>query len=559
MAALALLVVILWDRGVVGVAWAVTLSAVAGLAALVSFGGFDTIRARVPAVHLSMLRPQTAATILLACFACAVSGWLIGWKSYTSTDLYLLLIGALFVILVSPLLRRAFQRRFDPFEPIVIFFLAYGSMFVVRPLSDVLEGRFLYVRPTRTIDYREAFLDMLVLALIGGTSFVIGYESRVGRRLASRVSPPPTDFRRDTVMGASIAIAMLAVLLFVLFVIQVGGLTTAMSLIAGRDPVSQIHLIRSSTGYLYLGHFLLIPASLVLFALGKLERNHLAILTAVALALALLLRTAPNGSRMALLPFFGGFLIFHYISRGKRPNLAGSILFIVVALMAGNIMREMRVVSVREFTPITQSVVNTVIQPAHVFRLLTDSADNEMSEAFAAVLHEMPENFQYRWGEMTFGDLVTRPIPRALWPEKPIIPRSQYISEVWPEEYRLGIANQEFSSLFFFFVDFGYPGVIIWMLGYGVIARLLYEYFLIHQRNVSVQVLFSLSLVFLVIALRDSPVDTLIRFCFVVAPAWSIFWIAGVRRRTDRAASCEGHAWWQPAESVRTSVSVDGQ
>ena len=46
---------------------------------------------------------------------------------------------------------RIAQRRFDPFEPTVLFALAWGVMFVVRPLAMIAQSNYSYVRPTRTI------------------------------------------------------------------------------------------------------------------------------------------------------------------------------------------------------------------------------------------------------------------------------------------------------------------------------------------------------------------------------------------------------------------------
>src|SRR5205823_14523888 len=141
----------------------------------------------------------------------------------------------------------------------------------------------------------------------------------------------------------------------------------------------------------------------------------------------------------------------------------------------------------------------------------------------AAALGQIPSKLHYTYGGTIFGDLVTRPIPRALWDEKPVLPRRRLVTSLWPVESLRGGINPEFSILLYFFWDFGIPGVIAGMLLFGLGARALFEYFRAYRQSAAVQVLYSLALWFIVIGLRNSPVDTLVQAVFVVLPAWIVF------------------------------------
>jgi hypothetical protein len=57
-----------------------------------------------------------------------------------------ILVGGTGIVLALPLVVRIVWRTFDPFEPIVIFSLAYGVMFVARPASMLAHGLILCVR-----------------------------------------------------------------------------------------------------------------------------------------------------------------------------------------------------------------------------------------------------------------------------------------------------------------------------------------------------------------------------------------------------------------------------
>ena len=70
------------------------------------------------------------------------------------------------------------------------------------------------------------------------------------------------------------------------------------------------------------------------------------------------------------------------------------------------------------------------------------------------------------------------------------------------------------------------------MILFGIAARALFEYFQMYRQSNAVQVLYSLALWFIVIGLRNNPVDTLVLAVFVVLPAWIAFRVstsAGVR------------------------------
>ncbi len=143
-----------------------------------------------------------------------------------------------------------------------------------------------------------------------------------------------------------------------------------------------------------------------------------------------------------------------------------------------------------------------------------------MAPVLAAALTQIPEKLHYTYGRTIFGDLVTRPIPRVLWSDKPVLPRDKLIASLWPVQYRKGGINPEFSVLLYFFWDFGLAGVVVGMLAFGIAARVLFEYFLRHRASSAVQLFYSLALWFVVIGLRNSPVDTLVQSVFVVLPVW---------------------------------------
>jgi len=297
--------------------------------------------------------------------------------------------------------------------------------------------------------------------------------------------------------------------------------------VQGRS-VENTRIVRGSTSYLSSGPMLLVPASLVLLSLARERRMIAAGALGLCAAALLLVFTIPTGSRTTLLPAFGGVVVYVYLSRNTRPRFA-----VVAILIAGALAGSSLLLSTRSAGSDSPSIANAAIQlarkPSEVVEPLTRGNDAEMAPALAAALQVVPEEVSHTRGRATVGDLLVRPVPRILWSGKPLPPREQVISHLWPAEYAWRIANPEFSIMLVFFLDGGVIGVAAGMALFGIASRMVYEYAMLHHGNMMVRLVYALSLPFMIGGVRDSPVDTLIRMCIVVLPVLLIF--AGSARR----------------------------
>jgi drug/metabolite transporter (DMT)-like permease len=99
-----------------------------------------------------------------------------------------LLVAAIGAVLLAPIAWRVARRRLDPFEPIFLFALSFGAMFVVRPAAILARGDFEYLIPARdgdrAIDITSSFTPMLLVALVGAMV--------LARRAARGARPPST-------------------------------------------------------------------------------------------------------------------------------------------------------------------------------------------------------------------------------------------------------------------------------------------------------------------------------------------------------------------------------
>jgi O-antigen polysaccharide polymerase Wzy len=438
----------------------------------------------------------------------------------SSATVQAVLVAAIGIVLLAPVVWRAVHRRLDPFEPIVIFAAAYSVMFVLRPAAMIARDERVFVGTVHTIDVSDTFGAMLFLALVGALAFVIGYEIGVGRGTRARTPRASRPIDDQGAVRLALVVAALALASFLVFLATAGGLDTIQAIARG-DTGELRQDIKANSTYLWLAWYALIPSALVLLAVGLRRRSAAVLALAGLVSILLLLRAAPTGTRIMLLPFFGAIFVFLYLRKSSRPRLAFIVLLLLVALVGSTALRDIRTRETRGET-IAESFKHIVTEPGWVYDPILSGPDTEMAPALAASLSFVPSELSYAYGGTIFGDLVTRPAPRVLWPEKPLPPRERLLSTMLPEDYKDGSLNSEFSVLLYFYWDFGFAGVIVGLLAFGIGCRYLYEQFCANQRALSAQVMYSLSVWLLPIALRDSPTDTLIKVAIIVLPAWLI-------------------------------------
>lgn len=432
------------------------------------------------------------------------------------TNLVLLL--AISVVLLAPLIMRIISRNLDPFEPIVVFAAAYGIVFVVRPLFIVLTDEYIIDRWFQRIDLRSSYTAMIVIALVGAVSFMVGYESRLGRTLARWLPAPPDDFLDHRVVAGSLGVSLAGLFLWGTFILMTGASVAT----TFRDP-TQLGLFSKSTGYFELGSLLLLPSALGLTCFGIWRRRPSIRTIGLLILITFLFLSLSGGDRLQLLPLGTGFLVFFYARRDRRPSVSVLIVILLVGLIASSFVLLARTPSLRQDASLEAVFVQTVSDPPSWIEPLTEGDDNQMSDTFAIVMQVVPDELPYKYGAATIGELVTRPIPRLIWNTKPLIPNKQLTQHLWPQAYGYGIANPEYSILTHFYWDFGIPGVVAGMTCYGAISRALYEYFLLYRRNIVAVLFLGVGLSFVAFGLRSNPVDNLLKWMIMGAPLWLIF------------------------------------
>jgi hypothetical protein len=437
------------------------------------------------------------------------------------------LIAGVGIVLLLPLGWRVVAGRFDPFEPIVIFGLAWGVMFVVRPVAILIRDDTDFYG----VDISPTLGRALLLALIGAIAFVVGYELSFGGQLARRLPAPRDAFSPFAAVVGACVVGAVGVLALAAVLLSAGGLQAVETFFGGRSDALN-ELIDNSTTYLWWASLLVVPAALASFAVAAVDRRPTTIAAAALLVVLALVRTVPVGNRVFLLVLVGGMIVFMYLRRGKRPGPVALLIAPALALFLSAAVLDFRYAETRgSFSSVVDTLVHT---PSRAISPLIKGPDAEMAPALAGALQAVPDRLPYRFGGATIGDLVRRPIPRQLWKDKPETPGHELVALVWPEARERGRFDPTLTPLLYFYWDFGLLGVFVGMGLYGVVARASYEYLRAYARSVAPQVVFAAALWYLVPAVRQDPVSVVIEGVILFVPLVAIFAVAAVAHHGER-------------------------
>jgi oligosaccharide repeat unit polymerase len=463
----------------------------------------------------------------LGAFAVAVGiGCVVALSGLSGGPQILVALGALLAL--APFVVAALRDRFDIFEPVYLFAASYAVLFVLRPAFELSQpgGPALVVGQDPVPHYAEA----LVAALLGAAGFYAGYYGGLGRSLARRVGIPHDELAGSSLAVFAVALTLGGLGLYAAFLVQSGGLSALATILAGRSPDSA-SLMAQPLGYLYTGPLWLGALGVLLLGLAPhwWSRQGAA---AVALVVVSQITTATSGSRSWTLPILAAIALLWYLRRGRRPLLALVALMIVPVFVVGvSAPRDYRGTSTRNGSFVDTVLADVGDLPGSVNAFFV-GGDTAMLPDLSVEMGYVPSVIPYQMGS-SYLEALTRPIPRALWPDKPQAADTRLMEVLWPSfaAANVGFAFSGFGEPY---LNFGFAGVLGFGILFGLACRTLYEWFRRAAHNRIVQVLFALSWPFVFVYMRGGLGVDYQRQVILLAPV-VVAWLYA--RRSARAAS----------------------
>ncbi len=411
-----------------------------------------------------------AATVLSVFVAIGLSILALGDQAvlFAATGMW-----ALSIVLLPP----ALLPRYDLFSTwsFVILTVAIGLTlrgFYISfdyPDTDRIQGLFL-------LGQDPSFFAKPAVVLLTGLACLTGGFLFTWKRHSQSTTPPFSGRRSETssrwLYGLSIVILLVSLTSSLLYIRLTGGLESGL-LSAKRTPIPSLDL--GSSGYQSYGtlrflgglaiyaHLLVLGESLRPTSNRRIWKGTLAVL---------LLLTA------CVIPFYASLrstvalnlclsaAMFHFSGRKRSlPRLAALGGAVILMMSVMTILRSERD-NAAAFSrlPSAPEALNAVVLNRNQIELAKT----------AHILHAVPDELGFRYGQ-TIWIWLAAPVPRALWPDKPIIPPGPIIGHQIYGQAVAGVPPALVAELFW---NFSLPGVLLGGFLFGTGLRWLEKNFL---------------------------------------------------------------------------------
>ncbi|WP_280515294.1 O-antigen polysaccharide polymerase Wzy [Paenibacillus cisolokensis] len=217
--------------------------------------------------------------------------------------------------------------------------------------------------------------------------------------------------------------------------------------------------------------------------------------------------------RLVMLLISFCILLFHYykIRLGRFFMIAASVGFVylisVIGASRGNLY--------------LGSAVDLNFRPETIrHNFLSSTGDLNIFDTFVKVYEGIPELLNYQYGA-TFASLFIQPIPRSIFPEKPVYASTMIMEHLIPEFHEKGIGFAG-SILADFMLNFGVLGIFIGMMTIGVLLKVVENFRQYHIQGV---LFYSVTLSVIPFYTRGEFVGTSVWYLIVLLPSMLVFYL----------------------------------
>lgn len=409
------------------------------------------------------------------------------------------------------------SRYFSAFHPFTLYSMFHGLVFVLRPILSIwLDYQFVY----RSYQFTPTTADRtiaLMVATLGYVSFAFFSFRKGSGAVAMRFSRDPllVDERNRLARYFVLAMVICAPLAVWSLAAQAQAAFANRSFAAMvLDRTSGISYNTSGNGYFYEAQLMLMPLTTIV---AWVFRFRLLALLPTAAFILFRATTGGRGPFIAAMFALGLFYLYHERRRFPTVNVAlglllAGALFAAIGADRGSALRSALGAETR---------TRTFTAPETKFLEGMDFANMEYLEYVIYVVPQRSHSYSY-FAETL--QLFTEPVPRVLWPGKPIGPPIKFFS-MFDYGFPIGAT---WSLPGVGWMGLGWPGVVflcgLWGYGLGWIYRRFVE----SDQSTFKVAAYMCFMPIMVVAFRDGLIVTIFREAiFYLAPV--VLWMAIAR------------------------------
>ncbi len=411
------------------------------------------------------------------------------------------------IILAIPFALAFIKKNFDPFEPIYLWCILFGFLYLVKPAIQLIRGT--------SFRYGGNFLnEALIIAITGLLAFYLGYYSKIGKKIASWIP----------VIKSEISSKKLQIIAWIFIALGFLGLNQYIQISGGWQAFwSRPHGIagqaHKTTAYLYqlpelmvIGFLLMCETIIHRKITERKKTGAKGILTLIAAGLGGVgIYTIIWGSRTLYSWLIIAIIAIYFLKKRARPKLKATIGIIVLLYV------------VLSLVPVYRSFMylgSSFEKFAKNFNPIRDLAsplqsDGDEFHVYLAEVALVPESIGYDYFNL-YGRFFLHPIPRLIWPDKPA-----FLNSKWDEflaKSGLGWGSAE-TMLGDFYAQLGILAVILGTFLSGIFWKTIYEYLRQNPTNRSVIIIYAVILPNMFTYLAQSAVIAFLKWLPYMAPA----------------------------------------
>jgi len=392
---------------------------------------------------------------------------------------------ALFVLIAMlPVIYRLLTNTFDTFEAENVVILFYSLYSLSVPLH-------LLFSPDATTEQLRLSTQALELCLLGLLFFLVGYHNRLGNALAQIVPTLPPRWKLKKLRYIGRCYLLLGIALFLGLVGIVGISTYFRAGYAGRA------LLKLEFGPLELGLYVF-QIGLLLYCFYYFlvrKRPSFWIIALYSLYVLLVLQVGIRRPLLGLL--LASFAAWHYLVK-KIPFTKAVLIAIIFGILLVLFAFVRQPIASYGFAAGIKHLIDNFEWSWF------DLSRTEFGAPFKNlldILEIVPDREGYLYGS-SYWQSIENLLPRFMYPSRPLTLSEWYTKTFFSEEFVRAGGNMGFFIVSEAYINWGVIGVMIVMFSWGTLLKALYAYMRRDLHNTSALFVYSISLAWIVFAMR---------------------------------------------------------
>jgi oligosaccharide repeat unit polymerase len=377
----------------------------------------------------------------------------------------------LVLVVLSPFLVSLLRGRRIELLSVPTVFAAMTLVGYLGPLPTVLdETDYFFLRYPASIDsMRQATAHALDVVILSAAAFHLGYYviGRISRfATMQRAEAGDVVWIPDRLRQFAVVYVLIGLVMFGVAVALIGGPAVLLSGLGDR-----IRLM-AGLNYFFEAIDLVLVAALLWWAYILSTGRSLRSLGLWLGLVGTLLITGLQGSKSVVFVFVVALgVLYHRIRRriGRMAVLAGA-----VGLFAGLTMYAL---VAREYLAVGQFVTLSDASSETLFKIVQHefSGNFIQLQTLSVLVDQVPDALPYQLGK-SFLAFFALPVPRGLWPGKPLPATGIFTLAFWPESWLASGTTLPPGIIGEFYLNFGVAGAVLGMMGFGALLRLAYRF-----------------------------------------------------------------------------------